>query len=216
MMLHDVNDVHRELRPGDLNLTSRMANFDTAYGLMRAAPEAFDVSQESDQTLRLYGLERGDQESFAWQCLAARRLVERGVRVVELFDVGSNSNWDSHHDMEQHRGLAKRLDQPLAALIKDLKLRGMLDDTLIVGCSEFGRTPWQDLAPEGRGHHARAFTCFLAGGGARGGTAYGATDELGDRIVRDPVHIHDLTYRYAGRDFRLTDVAGKVVDGVLS
>ena len=230
MMLHDVNEAHRTLRPADLNLTSRMANFDTAYGLMQAAPEAFDVSQETEQTQRMYGLQEGDRESFAWQCLAARRLLERGVRVVELFDVGSNSNWDSHRDMEQHRGLAKRLDQPLAALINDLRRRGLLEDTLIVGCSEFGRTPWQDLAPEGRGHHGRAFTCFLAGGGVRGGTSYGATDELGDHIAQHPTHIHDLhatilhqlgldhtrlTYRYAGRDFRLTDVAGNVIHDVI-
>lgn len=229
-MLRDVNEAHHRLRPGDLNLTSRMANFDTAYGLMNAAPEAFDVDQETPQTLQQYGVEKDDRESFAWQCLAARRLLERGVRVIELFDVGSNSNWDNHRDMERHRGLAKRLDQPLAAFIADLKQRGLLDETLIVGCSEFGRTPWQDLAPTGRGHHARAFTCFLAGGGVRNGTSYGATDELGDQIAENPVHVHDfhatilhlmgldhteLTYRYAGRDFRLTDVAGEVVEGVL-
>jgi uncharacterized protein (DUF1501 family) len=158
-------------------------------------------------------------------------LIERGVRVVELFDVGSNNNWDNHTDMSKHRELAAQLDRPLAGLIQDLKQRGLLEETLIVGCSEFGRTPWQDLTPQGRGHHARAFTCFLAGGGVRVGTAYGATDEIGDKIARDPVHVHDfhatilhllgldhtrLTYRYGGRDFRLTDVAGEVVQGVLS
>ncbi len=230
-MLRDVNESHLKLRPGDVKLPGRMANFDTAYGLMREAPEAFDVSRESDHTLDLYGLKRGDRASFAWQCLVTRRLVERGVRVVELFDVGSNSNWDNHSDISKHRGLAKQLDQPLAGLITDLKQRGMLDDTLIVGCTEFGRTPWQDATPKGRGHHASAFTCFLAGGGVNAGTAYGASDELGNKVARDPVHVHDfhatilhllgldhtrLTYRYAGRDFRLTDVAGKVIDGVLA
>lgn len=231
LMLRDANEAHLHARHGDLNLAARMANFDTAYGLMRAAPEAFDLSRESPSTLRSYGVEEGDRESFGWQCLAARRLLERGVRVVELFDVGSNTNWDNHRDMERHRGLARRLDQPLAAFVSDLKNRGLLEDTLIVGCSEFGRTPWQDLAPEGRGHHAKAFTCFLIGGGVRGGTAYGSTDELGETIAADPVHVHDfhatilhllgldhekLTYRYAGRDFRLTDVAGEVVRGVLA
>jgi hypothetical protein len=231
MMLRDINHGHLDLRPGDLDLSSRISNFETAYGLMREAPEAFDLSKETDQTLGLYGVERGDQESFGWQCLAARRLVERGVRVIELFDQGSHNNWDHHSDMDQHRGLAANLDRPLAALIVDLKQRGMLEETLIVGCTEFGRTPWQDANPKGRGHHARAFTCFLAGGGVKGGTAYGKSDELGDKIAENPVHVHDfhatilhlmgldherLTYRYAGRDFRLTDVAGEVVKGVLA
>ena len=230
-MLRDINEAHRKLRPGDLNLKSRMMNFDTARGLMQEAPEAFDVSRESSSTLDLYGVRPGDRESFGWQCLAARRLLERGVRVIELFDVGSNSNWDHHSDMSGHRKLATQLDRPLAAFITDLKQRGMLEDTLIVGCSEFGRTPWEDLSPKGRGHHARAFTCFLAGGGVRAGTSYGASDEVGDSIAENPVHVHDfhatilhllgldhtkLTYRYGGRDFRLTDVSGEVVRGVLA
>jgi hypothetical protein len=230
-MLRDVNESHRELRPGDVNLASRLTQFDTAYGLMREAPEAFDVSREPESIRRLYGVAEGDRESLGWQCLATRRLLERGVRVIELFDVGSNSNWDSHSDMSQHRRLAERLDRPLAALITDLEQRGLLDETLIVGCSEFGRTPWQDLTPQGRGHHARAFTVFFAGGGVRAGTAYGASDELGDGIAESPVHVHDfhatilhllgldhtrLTYHYGGRDFRLTDVAGNVVEGVLA
>jgi uncharacterized protein (DUF1501 family) len=208
-----------------------MATFDTAHGLMREAPEAFDIGRESPHTLRLYGASSGDRSSFAAQCLTARRLVERGVRVVELFDVGSNSNWDSHNDIEDHRKLARKIDQPLAALVKDLKQRGLLDETLIVGCTEFGRTPWQDLTPRGRGHHSRCFTCFLAGGGTRGGLSYGRSDEYGNTVAADPVHVHDfhatilhlmgldhtrLTYRYSGRDFRLTDVQGNVVKAVLA
>jgi uncharacterized protein (DUF1501 family) len=133
--------------------------------------------------------------------------------------------------MEDHRGLAANLDRPMAGLIKDLKQRGMLEETLIVGCTEFGRTPWQDANPNGRGHHAKAFTCFLAGGGVKAGTSYGKSDEVGDGIAENPVHIHDfhatilhllglnheeLPSRYAGQDFRLTDVAGEVVDGVLA
>ncbi len=145
-------------------------------------------------------------------------------RVVNLFDVGSNSNWDHHSDITQHAKLAAKVDQPIAGLIKDLHQRGLLDDTLIVGCSEFGRTPWEDAAPKGRGHYNRNFTCFMAGGGVNGGTSYGLSDEYGATAAENPVHTHDfhatilhlmgldhtqLTYRYSGRDFRLTDIHGK-------
>ena len=231
MMLSDLNQMHLRKNDTDEVLRSRMTNFDTAYGLMREAPEAFDTSKESDATYDLYGLKRGDQKSFAWQCLSARRLIERGVRAIELFDVGSNTNWDSHGNIEDHRKLAKNIDRPIAALIKDLKQRGLLDKTLIVGCTEFGRTPWQDRNPKGRGHHASAFTCFLAGGGAKAGLSYGESDDLGNVVAKDKVHIHDfhatilhlmgldhkrLTYRYSGRDFRLTDVGGKMIGPVVS
>jgi len=230
-MLADLNRAHLKKHEVNQQLRDRMTNFNTAWGLMQQAPEAFDASKESDATLKMYGMKRGDQKSFAWQCLATRRLIERGVRVVELFDVGSNTNWDSHGNIEDHRRLARNIDRPIAALIKDLKQRGLLDRTLIVGCTEFGRTPWQDSNPKGRGHHARAFTCFLAGGGAKPGLSYGESDDLGSEVARDKVHIHDfhatilhlmgldhkkLTYRYSGRDFRLTDVAGNVIGPVVS
>ncbi len=231
LMLRDLNEEHLARHPEDANLRSRMTNYETAYGLMREAPEAFDLSKESDASLKLYGVERGDASSFGAQCLAARRLLERGVRVVELFDVGSHDNWDNHNDILLHRPLSRKLDRPLGAFIRDLKQRGLLEETLIVGMGEFGRTPWTDLTPEGRGHHAAAFTVLLAGGGVKGGFSYGATDEHGAKIAENPVHVHDfhatvlhlmgldhtrLTYRYSGRDFRLTDVAGKVVSGVLA
>jgi hypothetical protein len=232
LMLRDVNELHARARPGDLNLRARTWSFDTARGMMREAPEAFDLAKESDATLKLYGLRRGDNRSFAWQCLMARRLVERGVRVVELIDTGSSDNWDAHGDMQEHRGKAQRVDQALAALLRDLKQRGLLKRTLVVGCTEFGRTPYGATPNDrGRNHHARAFTCLLAGAGVRGGFAYGETDEYGLKIARDPVHVHDfhatilhvmgidhtrLTYRYAGRDFRLTDVSGNVVRAVLA
>jgi hypothetical protein len=231
LMLRDVNEQHLAAHANDPELQSRMSNFETAYGLMREAPEAFDLSKESDATLALYGVQRGDTSSFGWQCLVTRRLIERGVRVAELFDAGSHDNWDNHTDMNLHRGLAKNLDRPLAALVKDLKRTGLLEETLIVGCTEFGRTPWQDLTPQGRGHHAPAFTVFLAGGGAKEGFSYGATDDLGATVASNPVHIHDfhatilhllgldhkrLTYRYSGRDFRLTDVAGDVLRDVIA
>tara|TARA_Y100001934_G_C12382457_1_gene793290 strand:- start:633 stop:1952 length:1320 start_codon:yes stop_codon:yes gene_type:complete len=231
MMLQDLNEDHLKLHPNDVKLKTRMTNFDTAYGLMKEAPEAFDTSRELDSTLKLYGVDREDRKSFGWQCLATRRLLERGVRVVELFDIGSNRNWDAHGDMETHRPLARKLDQPMAALIKDLKLRGMLEDTLIVGCSEFGRTPWEDRNPKGRGHHSAVFTTFFVGGGSKAGLSYGASDDIGAKIAEDGMEIHDfhatilhlmgldhteLTYRYSGRDFRLTDVHGHVPAALVS
>ncbi|QDV39096.1 DUF1501 domain-containing protein [Tautonia plasticadhaerens] len=231
LMLRDLNEAHLTSRDGDTVLASRMTTFDTAYGLMREAPEAFDISRESTATLDLYGASAGDPTSFGAQCLVARRLVERGVRVVELFDVGSNTNWDSHNDIEDHRALSRNVDRPIAGLVADLKRRGLLDETLIVGCSEFGRTPWQDLTPRGRGHHSRCFTCFLVGGGVKGGSSHGVSDEYGATPAEDPVHVHDLhatvlhlmgldhtrlTYRYSGRDFRLTDVHGEVVRDVIA
>jgi hypothetical protein len=229
-MLHDLNEAHRRARPGDPLLDARITTFETARGLMRVAPEAFGIGREPAHVLELYGAHADDRASFAAQCLTARRLVERGVRVIELFDVGSNSNWDSHTEMEDHRKLARKIDQPIAALIKDLKQRGLLDETLIVGCTEFGRTPWQDLTPRGRGHHSDCFTCFLAGGGSRGGYSHGRSDDHGRRVAENGVHVHDLhatilhlmgldhtrlTYRYSGRDFRLTDVHGNVVDELI-
>jgi hypothetical protein len=231
LMLRDLNEEHLRIHPEDVQLRTRMTNFNTAYGLMREAPEAFDISTESQATLDLYGVDRADRKSFGWQCLATRRLIERGVRVIELFDVGSNSNWDAHGDMETHRPLAKKIDQPIAALVKDLKQRGLLDDTLIVGCSEFGRTPWQDSNPKGRGHHAAVFTTFLAGGGAPRGLSYGSSDDIGATAAENKMDVHDfhatilhllgldhedLTYHYSGRDYRLTDVAGRVIDEIVA
>lgn len=231
MMLRDLNEDHLKLHPNDVQLKTRMTNFNTAYGLMEQAPEAFNTSSETDSTLKLYGVDRDDRKSFGWQCLATRRLLERDVRVVELFDIGSHSNWDAHSNMETHRPLARNLDRPLAALIKDLKLRGMLDDTLIVGCTEFGRTPWEDSNPKGRGHHSSVFTTFLVGGGAKPGLSYGESDDIGNKIATNGMDVHDfhatilhlmgldheeLTYRYSGRDFRLTDVHGHVPKEIVS
>ena len=230
LMLRDLNEEHLKLHPNDVQLKTRITNFNTAYGLMEQAPESFDITRETDSTLNLYGINRTDRKSFGWQCLATRRLLERGVRVVELFDIGSNSNWDAHGNIETHRPLAKKLDQPLAALIADLKQRGMLEDTLIVGCSEFGRTPWEDSNPKGRGHHSAVFTTFLAGGGAKRGLSYGESDDIGAKIASNGMDIHDfhatilhlmgldheeLTYRYSGRDFRLTDLYGRVLKKIV-
>ncbi len=232
IMLRDFNEKHASERPDDLDLRARMASFDVARGMMREAPEIFDIADESDATLTMYGVTRGDNKSFGFQCLVARRLIERGVRVVELIDTGASDNWDSHGDMETHRPKAHRVDRAIASLIKDLKQRGLFDQTLIAGCTEFGRTPWTDnTKTKGRNHFAAAFSSFLTGAGVKGGMAYGETDEYGARIVADPVHVHDyhatilhlmgidhtrLTYRYAGRDFRLTDVSGTVAQKILA
>ena len=221
-----------ERRSGDPELTARIASFDTARGMIREAPEVLDIRGETAATRTLYGVADGDTTSFGYQCLIARRLVERGVRVVELIDTGSSNNWDAHGDMQDHRPKAARVDRAIAALISDLKQRGLLDETLLAICTEFGRTPWTDgPGAKGRNHYAKAFSVLLAGAGVKGGFAHGATDEYGINIVADPVHVHDyhatilhlmgidhtrLVYRYAGRDFRLTDVDGKVIAGVLS
>ena len=170
----------------------------------------------------------GDGE-FAHACLIARRLAERGVRMTQIY-YGNNQPWDDHKDITNHRTHARHSDRPIAALLRDLKSRGLLAETLVIWGGEFGRTPTSEGA-KGRDHHSRGFTMFLAGGGVKGGLAYGATDELGIDAVTDRVHVHDLhatvlhllgidherlTYRYSGRDFRLTDVHGGVVRGVLA
>jgi hypothetical protein len=232
IMLRDVNEAHAARRPGDADLRARAATFDVARGLMREAPEALDTGRESPATLAAYGTHDVSPSSFARQCLMARRLIERGVRVVEIIDSGSNNNWDAHGNMQEHRPKAQRVDRAIAALLGDLKQRGLLGQTLVAICTEFGRTPWTDsLTSKGRNHYAKAFTALLAGAGVKGGMAFGETDEFGIRIVSNPVHVHDyhatilhlmgidhtrLVYRYAGRDFRLTDVDGKVVMPVLA
>jgi hypothetical protein len=227
-----MNERHLHARPHDPLLTARIKSFETAFGMQAEMPDVFDLSQEDDATLEMYGLPRGSTSGFGWQCLVARRLAERGVRCVELIDVGSSSNWDAHGDMLTHAPLAKNVDQPVAALLKDLKQRGMLDDTLVVWTTEFGRTPF-NAAPNaaGREHHHWVFSSWLAGGGVKPGITYGESDPYGVDVAKDVVHVHDfhatilhlmgidherLTWRHTGRDYRLTDVAGRVVRDILS
>lgn len=226
-----MNQRHLAARPEDPLLQARMKSFETAFGMQAELPDVFDLSKESDATLALYGLPRGSTAGFAWQCLVARRLAERGVRFVELIDVGSSNNWDAHGNMLEHAPLAKNVDQAIAGLLRDLKSRGMLDDTLVVWTTEFGRTPFNSAADaRGREHHHWVFSSWLAGAGVRAGTVYGESDDYGIDVGRDPVHVHDfhatilhlmgldherLTYRHSGRDFRLTDIAGNVVKGIL-
>lgn len=223
------NRRHQESRPGDPHLAGRIKAFETAFGMQAEMPEVFDFRKETDATLKLYGLERGQTTGFAWQCLVARRLAERGVRFIELIDTGSNHNWDVHSEINDMNALAKNVDQAIAGLLRDLKSRGMLEDTLVVWATEFGRTPWS--AQHGREHYNKCFTSWMAGGGLKGGVVYGETDEYGATVAENPVHVHDfhatilhclgfdhtrLTFRHAGRDFRLTDVAGNVVKDLLA
>jgi hypothetical protein len=228
-----LNKGHLKEREHDSALNARIRSFETAFKMQHAAPEAFDTSREPAAIRELYGIDRkmsGPGRDFAWQCLVARRLAERGVRFIELIDTGSRPNWDSHSDMKEHEQIARNVDQPTAALLIDLEQRGMLEETLVVWATEFGRTPAKE-GNYGRGHHGACFSIWLAGGGIKGGMVLGETDDIGARIVRDPVEVHDvhatilnqlgldherLTYRHAGRDFRLTDVHGHVLQQILA
>ncbi len=230
--LRRMNAAHLADRQTDPLLAARMQTFETAFGMQMAVPEAFDFASETESTLNSYGLQPGQKTGFAWQCLAARRLVERGVRFVELIDTGSSGNWDAHGDMMSHEPLARNVDQPIAALLQDLKARGLFEETLVVWTTEFGRTPFNNTADaKGREHHPWAFSSWLAGAGVKRGIVHGSTDEIGLRAADKPVHVHDfhatilqlmgfdherLTRRHAGLDFRLTGVEGaKVVREVL-
>jgi len=229
--LKGLNELHARQRPEDGWLTARIASFELAYRMQSEAPEAFDLRSESEATNKLYGIDRAPTAIFGKQCLLARRLVERGVRFVQLYHTtGGFQPWDQHSDLKGgHEKNAAATDLPIAGLLHDLKSRGLLDDTLVIWGGEFGRTPAAQ-GTDGRDHHPFGFSMWLAGGGVRGGMIYGATDEFGWDAVEDPVHVHDLhatilhllgidhemlTYRYAGRDFRLTDVSGHVVSGIL-
>ena len=199
--------------------------------LQAAMPEAQDILQESAATLRLYGLDQQETAPFGRQCLMARRFAERGVRFIQVTHSDANVQWDQHGDLfKGHTKNAKEVDLPIAGLLTDLKQRGLLDDTLVLWGGEFGRTPTAEGA-DGREHHPFGFSMWLAGGGVKGGIAHGATDEFGWHAVEKKVHVHDLhatilhlmgldhtrlTYRFGGRDYRLTDVHGDVVKEILS
>lgn len=231
-LMEQMNRRHLSARGSDPSLQARIQSFETAFGMQMAVPEVFDLTKETDATLEMYGLKRGQTTGFGWQCLMARRLAEQGVRFVELIDTGSSDNWDAHGDMLTHTPLAKNVDQPIAGLLRDLKQRGMLEDTLVVWTTEFGRTPFvENKTAAGREHHHWVFSTWLAGAGVKAGTVYGESDDYGINVGKDPVHVHDfhatilhllgfdherLTYRHTGRDYRLTDVAGNVVKGIVA
>ena len=233
-LLKELNQRHASLRENDARLDSRLESFELAYRMQSEASTAFDIQREPLATRKLYG-----KGAFARQALIARRLVERGVRFVQLY-TGAGQPWDNHDDLAQrHRSVAEGVDQAIGALLSDLKRTGMLDSTLVLWGGEFGRTPVVEMPKEGsnqgkmngRDHNHYGFTCWMAGGGVKGGQAIGCTDELGFQAVENRVHVHDLhatilrllgydherlTYRYAGRDFRLTDVHGKIVKEILT
>ena len=229
-LLERFNRRHLQTREADPQLAARIKSYETAFGMQRAMPEALDLAQETDATLKLYGLERGQTTGFGWQAIVARRLVERGVRFIELIDVGASKNWDAHGDMKTHEPLARNIDLPLAGLINDLKSRGLFEQTLLVFTTEFGRSPSAE-GDYGRGHFSTVFSSWLAGAGVKGGTVYGKSDDYGMKVAENECHVHDfhatilhllgfdhtrLTFRHGGRDFRLTDVHGRVVKEILA
>lgn len=234
-VLQHLNQLHKQRSSVGNELDARIASFELAFRMQSNAPEAFDLSQETDSIERLYGLDDPATEVFGRQCLMARRLVERGVRFVQLYDTAAGSNaWDHHGGKPGViKGLPERchgIDKPIAGLITDLKQRGLLDETLIVWGGEFGRTPTLENG-NGRGHHPFGFTMFLTGGGVKGGHVHGRTDEFGWWAIEDKVHIHDLhatilylmgidherlTFHSGDREFRLTDVYGNVVHDIIA
>jgi hypothetical protein len=233
-LLQQLNQKHLQQREGDAQLESRIQSFELAYRMQIDATDAFDVNKEPESIRAMYG-----EGVYARQVLIARRLMERGVRYIQLYH-GAGQPWDHHDDIEQgHRNLARESDQAIGALLKDLKQRGMLEDTLVIWGGEFGRTPTVELPTpgsnagkkNGRDHNHYGFSMWMAGGGVKGGQVYGETDEFGFKAEQNPVHVHDLhatilrllgfdhtklTYRYAGRDFRLTDLYGNVVDALIA
>jgi hypothetical protein len=233
-LVQQLNKRYQKARQQDSALESRVQSFELAYRMQTEATDAFDVDKETPATREMYG-----KGTFARQCLMARRLAERGVRFIQLYH-GAGQPWDSHDDIAiQHKNLAMEADQAIGALLTDLKQRGMLEETLVIWGGEFGRTPTVELPTpganagkmNGRDHNHYGFTYWMAGGGVKGGTVYGATDEFGFKAEENPVHVHDLhatilqllgfdhtklTYRHAGRDFRLTDVYGTVIHDLIA
>jgi hypothetical protein len=231
--LRALNEMHlQRLKDRDSELDASIKTMETAFRMQTEAPDVFDVTKESKATLDMYG-----PGSTALGCLMAARLIEKGVRMVQTY-YGKGDPWDAHNDIMTYRKLAKDSDQAYAALIKDLKQRGLFQDTLVVCGTEFGRTPAIQTANEsvsgvvnGRDHNVTGFSIWLAGGGIKGGTTYGATDDFGFKAVEKKVHVHDLhatilyllgidhtklTYQYSGRDFRLTDTAGEVIHEIIA
>jgi hypothetical protein len=228
-LLRKLDELHMAETQPDPQLEATIGSMETAYRMQTEAPDVFDVRKESAATIKMYG-----EGSTARGCLTAARLIERGVRMVQVY-YSQGDPWDAHQDIQAHRKNAKDSDQPFAALIKDLKTRGLFDETIIVAGSEFGRTPVVELGGAGthagRDHNPHGFTMWLAGGGIKGGMTHGATDEFGWKVVDKPVHVHDihatilylmgiehtkLTFRSSGRDYRLTDVAGNVIHDIIA
>lgn len=234
-LLAILNQKHLDARPGGRELADRIKSYELAYRMQAATPEAVDLSQESARTLDMYGVGNQPTDEYGRNCLIARRLVERGVRFIQLYSGGGHleETWDAHESIEKNHGRhGAEVDQPIAALLTDLEQRGLLDETLVVWGGEFGRMPFSEGqdAP-GRNHNPYGFSMWLAGGGVRGGTTYGETDELGFEAVADKIHLHDLhatllhimgldhemlSYFHQGREETLTDVGGHVIQDILA
>ena len=228
-LLRELNEEQLRQLGKDTDLESRISSFELAYRMQTAAPEVQDISGESEATRKLYGLDKGNTKNFGRQCLMARRFAEAGVRFIQCTH---SYKWDQHGNLRKdHAKNAAEVDKPIAGLLEDLKQRGLLEDTLVVWGGEFGRTPTSQGNRDGRDHSPHGFSMWLAGGGVRGGLRYGKTDDYGYYAVENKVHFHDLhatilhlmgldherlTYRYAGRDFRLTDIHGRVVKDIYS
>ena len=234
-LLAELNQQHLETHVGEPDLAARIESFELAYRMQSAAPEALNIDAEPETIRQLYGVDDPRCTHFARQCLIARRMVECGVRFVQIFSGGMENqlSWDGHNDIAgNHRGFAEETDQPVAALLEDLQQRGLLDETLVIWGGEFGRLPVAQKSDKpGRDHNPHAMTFWLAGGGVKGGVSYGATDEVGHKATENRVSVHDLhatilhllglehtrlTFRLNGRDFRLTDVEGEVVRAILA
>ena len=234
--VQDLNRRHRQAALADSDLEARIEALELAYRMQTSAPQVQDTTEETETTRRLYGIDEAPTRDFGYQCLLARRFIEQGVRMVQVTHQNGAGHWDQHGNLlQRHPENAREVDRPIAGLLKDLKRRGLLEDTLVLWGGEFGRTPTAEEKDKpsnnGRDHNPSGFTMWLAGGGVKGGFSYGATDDYGYIATEDKVHIHDLhatilhllgidhtrlTYPFGGRDFRLTDVSGDVVEAILS
>ena len=234
-LLKQLNQLHLTEHAAESDLAARIESFELAFRMQSSAPETLDIAQETEQTQTMYGVNDPKCDHFAKQCIMARRLVERGVRFVQIYSGGMENqrSWDGHNDIKgNHQQFADETDRPVAALLTDLEQRGLLEDTLVIWCGEFGRLPIAQISEKpGRDHNPHCFTAWLAGGGIKGGISYGESDEIGYKAAVNRVHLNDLhatllhllgldherlTYSYNGRDFRLTDVAGNVIKEILA
>lgn len=232
-MIQQLNRAQIGASRPDNDLDAVLSSYELAWRMQTAAPSVMDISGESPATLKLYGINQEPTDNYGRMCLTARRLIESGVRYVQVnyTDNTNNPSWDQHSNLPKHEEHARAVDQPVAALVQDLKARGLLEDTIVWWGGEFGRTPYAERNGTGRDHNPAGFSIWLAGGGFKSGIAYGATDEYGFQSVENRVHMHDLhatimhalgldhmrvTYRHAGRDYRLTDVHGEVIHGLFA
>jgi uncharacterized protein (DUF1501 family) len=232
-LIAKLNEEFLREHPGEQELAARIRTYELAYRMQSEATEAVDLSKESVATQQLYGMDKDETRDFGRQCLLARRLVERGVRFVQLYSGGGvfDQSWDAHNAIvPNHEKRSKEVDKPIAGLLQDLKQRGLMDDTLVVFHTEFGRMPFTE-GSVGRDHNPKAFAVWLAGAGVKGGTIYGSSDELGYKAADNPQTVYDLnatilhllglehtrlTYHYNGRNMRLTDVSGEIIKPVLT